>query len=278
MDINNTAMNINCSSHTSSPASNPSDKSGGSFPGSDFERVMSGDGGGGGGRSINNNVMDMDFMMDINNIKSSTGIGDAPIFSSSNSLQMNTAVDINNNNFMQQMQQMQYQQQQQPMLAMATGGGVAPGGTMSINNNNNNNNMGEEKINATPNNNTSSNALPLVHKPLTASLRSSSTSKTGGLTDSPSPVPTTTSSNITPRGKGDSSKGTSANKSFTASPRRQNEIFHGKGSFPLNLTLMLESVDQMNLGHIVSWSSTGTSFIIHDPKQFLSQVLPKFFK
>ena len=149
---------------------------------------------------------------------------------------------------------------------------------MSINNNNNNNNMGEEKINATPNNNTSSNALPLVHKPLTASLRSSSTSKTGGLTDSPSPVPTTTSSNITPRGKGDSSKGTSANKSFTASPRRQNEIFHGKGSFPLNLTLMLESVDQMNLGHIVSWSSTGTSFIIHDPKQFLSQVLPKFFK
>ena len=50
MDINNTAMNINCSSHTSSPASNPSDKSGGSFPGSDFERVMSGEGGGGGRR------------------------------------------------------------------------------------------------------------------------------------------------------------------------------------------------------------------------------------
>ena len=272
-------MNINCNSHASSPASNPSDKSGGTISGSDFERVMSGVGGGGGRSNTNNSSMDMDhLMMDINNFKS-TGSGDAVTSSSSaNSLQMNTAFDSNNNNFMQQMMQDQQQQQQQ-MFAMGTGGGVAPEGLMSIKNNNNNNNMGEDKNNATQNNNTSSNAYPLIHKPLTSSLRSSSTSKTGALTDSPSPCPpTTTSSSNISQDQGDCSKRTSTSKSSAASPRRQNEIFHGKGSFPLNLTLMLESAETMNLGHIVSWSSTGTSFIIHDPTQFLSQVLPKFFK
>ena len=280
MDINNnnTGMNISCNSHASSPASNPSDKSGGTFSGIDFERVMNGVGGGGGRSNTNNSSMDMDhLMMDINNFKS-TGSGDAVTSSSSaNSLQMNTAFDSNNNNFMQQMMQDQQQQQQQQMFAMGTGGGIAPEGMMSVKNNNNK--MGGDKNNATQNNNTSSNAYPLIDKPLTSSLRSSSTSKTGVLTDSPSPVPpmTTSSSNIS-QDINDCSKRTSTSNSSTASPRRQNEIFHGKGSFPLNLTLMLESVETMNLGHIVSWSSTGTSFIIHDPTQFLSQVLPKFFK
>ena len=56
------------------------------------------------------------------------------------------------------------------------------------------------------------------------------------------------------------------------------DIFHGKGSFPLNLTLMLESVHSMELNHIVSWSDSGTSFIMHDPALFLTEVMPKFFK
>lgn len=55
-------------------------------------------------------------------------------------------------------------------------------------------------------------------------------------------------------------------------------VFHGKGSFPLNLTLMLESVESMNLSHIVSWLPNGQSFVIHDPDQFLAEVLPKFIK
>ncbi|KAL7532345.1 hypothetical protein ACHAWF_004104 [Thalassiosira exigua] len=55
-------------------------------------------------------------------------------------------------------------------------------------------------------------------------------------------------------------------------------MFHGKGSFPLNLTLMLESVESMNLSHLVSWVPSGQSFVIHNPDQFLALVLPKFFK
>jgi hypothetical protein len=55
-------------------------------------------------------------------------------------------------------------------------------------------------------------------------------------------------------------------------------MFHGKGSFPLNLALMLESVEPLGLSHIVSWLPSGQSFVIHDPDQFLKFVLPMFFK
>lgn len=61
-------------------------------------------------------------------------------------------------------------------------------------------------------------------------------------------------------------------------PHHHPSLFHGKGSFPLNLTLMLESVERMGLGHVVSWSPDGKTFAIHDPEQFLDLVLPKFFK
>lgn len=56
------------------------------------------------------------------------------------------------------------------------------------------------------------------------------------------------------------------------------KVFHGKGSFPLNLAVMLESVGAMNLGHIISWLPSGQSFVIHSPDRFLEVVLPKFFK
>ncbi|ACI64090.1 predicted protein [Thalassiosira pseudonana CCMP1335] len=53
--------------------------------------------------------------------------------------------------------------------------------------------------------------------------------------------------------------------------------FLGKSSFPLNLSLMLESVDSLGLSHIVSWLQCGTCFCIHDNDAFMREVLPKFF-
>lgn len=90
------------------------------------------------------------------------------------------------------------------------------------------------------------------------------------------PVPSTSSTNChdiklsNGQGKGD----THADEN----PPNRPGVFHGKGSFPLNLTLMLESVESMGLGHIVSWLPSGQSFVIHDPDLFLKDVLPKFFK
>mmetsp|Transcript_15522 Transcript_15522/g.37210 ORF Transcript_15522/g.37210 Transcript_15522/m.37210 type:complete len:644 (+) Transcript_15522:288-2219(+) len=74
------------------------------------------------------------------------------------------------------------------------------------------------------------------------------------------------------------SLGLGLGKSLGVLAHAQPDIFHGKGSFPLNLTLMLESAESKNLSHIVSWLPNGQSFVIHDPDQFLAEVLPKFFK
>ncbi|KAL7461869.1 hypothetical protein ACHAXS_002275 [Conticribra weissflogii] len=54
--------------------------------------------------------------------------------------------------------------------------------------------------------------------------------------------------------------------------------FHGKSSFPMNLCLMLESVEKHNLSHIISWLPCGSGFLIHDPDAFLAKVLPRYFK
>mmetsp|Transcript_9952 Transcript_9952/g.20415 ORF Transcript_9952/g.20415 Transcript_9952/m.20415 type:complete len:595 (+) Transcript_9952:230-2014(+) len=54
--------------------------------------------------------------------------------------------------------------------------------------------------------------------------------------------------------------------------------FEGKGSFPMNLCLMLESVEKHNLTHIISWLPCGTGFLIHDHDAFFAEVLPKYFK
>ena len=55
-------------------------------------------------------------------------------------------------------------------------------------------------------------------------------------------------------------------------------VFHGKGSFPLNLTLLLESVESMGMEHLVSWLPDGGAFVIKDPAGFLNLVLPMFFR
>ena len=94
---------------------------------------------------------------------------------------------------------------------------------------------------------------------------------------------TTSSSTPPPPQKEKSKRRPSATRKSSPSKSKKNaddelDIFHGKGSFPLNLTLMLESVHSMELNHIVSWSDSGTSFIMHDPALFLTEVMPKFFK
>ncbi len=104
----------------------------------------------------------------------------------------------------------------------------------------------------------------------------SSSFPSGGMLDPiiPSAITSNTATNI--------NETTSSNNSIPSlNLTRGNKppsIFHGKGSFPLNLTLMLESVESMNLSHVVSWLPDGKSFVIHDPEEFLSEVLPKFFK
>jgi hypothetical protein len=55
-------------------------------------------------------------------------------------------------------------------------------------------------------------------------------------------------------------------------------MFQGKGSFPLNLALLLASVESMGMEHFVSWLPDGRAFAIKNPEGFLNLVLPMFFK
>ena len=60
--------------------------------------------------------------------------------------------------------------------------------------------------------------------------------------------------------------------------KNSDKTFCGKGSFPMNLCLMLESVDSDNLAHVISWMPCGRAFVIHDEDCLLEVVLPKYFK
>ena len=48
--------------------------------------------------------------------------------------------------------------------------------------------------------------------------------------------------------------------------------------FPSVLHRMMEEADQQNFSEIISWQSHGRAFLIHEPKVFVSEVLPKYFK
>ncbi|XP_071705767.1 heat stress transcription factor A-4c-like [Rutidosis leptorrhynchoides] len=52
----------------------------------------------------------------------------------------------------------------------------------------------------------------------------------------------------------------------------------GSNSSPPFLTKTYEMVDDPLTDHIVSWSHTGTSFVVWDPPEFASELLPKYFK
>ncbi|KAI7730576.1 hypothetical protein M8C21_005789 [Ambrosia artemisiifolia] len=52
----------------------------------------------------------------------------------------------------------------------------------------------------------------------------------------------------------------------------------GSGSSPPFLTKTYEMVDDPLTDHIVSWSHTGGSFVVWNPPEFASELLPKYFK
>lgn len=49
------------------------------------------------------------------------------------------------------------------------------------------------------------------------------------------------------------------------------------GSFPLKLHQLLNTVHEEGLDWIVSWSPQGNGFKVHNVKEFVSEILPRFF-
>lgn len=48
--------------------------------------------------------------------------------------------------------------------------------------------------------------------------------------------------------------------------------------FPEKLHVMLSSVEHDGNSHIVSWQAHGRCFVVHKPKEFVSTVMPKYFR
>jgi HSF-type DNA-binding len=48
--------------------------------------------------------------------------------------------------------------------------------------------------------------------------------------------------------------------------------------FPLKLHEMLDQIEADGLSHVISWQAHGRAFMVHDPKEFVSHVMPKYFK
>ena len=48
-------------------------------------------------------------------------------------------------------------------------------------------------------------------------------------------------------------------------------------TFPWKLHKMLELADQEGFDNIVSWLPDGRSFKVHDPSEFVEQIMPNFF-
>ena len=69
-------------------------------------------------------------------------------------------------------------------------------------------------------------------------------------------------------------------KSAMAKAQKESKIdiiFKGKVAFPLMLTYMLESVEDIGKSHIIHWTPDD-KFVIKDVDAFLTEILPKFFK
>jgi hypothetical protein len=67
---------------------------------------------------------------------------------------------------------------------------------------------------------------------------------------------------------------------FVADP---NQIKHkAKGGvvipFPVKLHTMLDAIERDGYAHIVSWQPHGRCFVVHKPKEFVSHIMPKYFK
>jgi len=48
--------------------------------------------------------------------------------------------------------------------------------------------------------------------------------------------------------------------------------------FPTKLHVMLTKVEDEGLSHIVSWQPHGRCFVVHKPKEFVSEVMPSYFR
>jgi len=48
--------------------------------------------------------------------------------------------------------------------------------------------------------------------------------------------------------------------------------------FPTKLHIMLSKVEENGLSHIVSWQPHGRCFVVHKPKEFVSEVMPEYFR
>jgi hypothetical protein len=46
--------------------------------------------------------------------------------------------------------------------------------------------------------------------------------------------------------------------------------------FPVKLYNMLKGVEQEGLGHIVSWQPHGRCFMVHQPKEFVEEIMPRY--
>lgn len=49
-------------------------------------------------------------------------------------------------------------------------------------------------------------------------------------------------------------------------------------TFPERLHKMLQNMDAEGTSHIVSWNQEGLGFAVHDPTEFVSKVMPKYFR
>jgi HSF-type DNA-binding len=47
-------------------------------------------------------------------------------------------------------------------------------------------------------------------------------------------------------------------------------------AFPLKLHAVLDQVERDGYSHVISWSPHGRCFVIHKPKQFTEEVMPKY--
>lgn len=270
-------------------------RSSGDDPSGDFERVANGTAEVAAASSTNNDTdMGEEKVFEQGQLKSEDG----------GMVINNNGMNNGNNDFIQQLQ---YQQEvmQQQMFAMNNGigigglmGGLSNNMTIPLKNgdDNGNNNttqhiktmevdingaggsMGQQQPDDSihrVSGNTTDFEIPDILPPQVENNHSAAASEDNSSSTTPPPPPQKEKSKRRPSATRKSSPSKSKKNTDDDEPM---DIFHGKGSFPLNLTLMLESVHSMELNHIVSWSDSGTSFIMHDPALFLTEVMPKFFK
>ena len=49
-------------------------------------------------------------------------------------------------------------------------------------------------------------------------------------------------------------------------------------AFPVVLHQLLEAADEQGYSDIISWQPHGRAFHVHDPKRFVAEVMPRYFR